>query len=121
MENELSSLNSSKKSYINEAKSKAKEILLSAKEDANDLIKQIEKSNNTKSANEIRNTINKNIDKLSIKKEETKKISLKLSDLTIGMEVFIPSISQTGTILSASKESNIQVQLPLGKMFFNIN
>lgn len=121
LENELSSLNSSKKSYIDEAKSKAKEILLSAKEDANDLIKQIEKSNNTKSANEIRNTINKKIDKLSIKKEETKKISLKLSDLTIGMEVFIPSISQTGTILSASKESNIQVQLPLGKMFFNIN
>ncbi len=121
LENELSSLNSSKKSYIDEAKSKAKEILLSAKEDANDLIKQIEKSNNTKSANEIRNTINKKIDKLNIKKEETKKISLKLSDLTIGMEVFIPSISQTGTILSASKESNIQVQLPLGKMFFNIN
>ena len=35
--------------------------------------------------------------------------------------MFIPKISQSGTVLSVSKSGKIQVQLDLGKMFFEIN
>ena len=36
------------------------------------------------------------------------------------MEIFVPKLNQTGKILSISKNGKIQVELSLGKMFFNI-
>lgn len=121
LENKLSNLTSSKKAIIDEAKEKARDILISAKEDANDLIKEIEKSKNSKDANNARNSINEKINKLTIQKQENTKSNLSLSDLKTGSLVYIPSINQTGTVISVLKENSIQVQLNLGKMFFKIN
>lgn len=120
LERKLSNLNSSQKSIIDEAKEKARDILLSAKEDANELIKEIEKSKTSKDANTVRNSLNDKINKLTVQKQENKKSDLKLSDLKPGTLVYIPSINQTGSVISASKENSIQVQLNLGKMFFKI-
>ncbi len=37
------------------------------------------------------------------------------------MQVFVNKLNQEGTILSISKDKKIQVALPLGKMFFDID
>lgn len=120
LENKLSTLTSSQKSIIDEAKEKARDILLSAKEDANTLIKEIEKSKNSKDANNIRNSLNEKINNLTVQKHENKETIIHLSDLKPGIQVYIPSLNQIGTIISASRENHIQVQLNLGKMFFKI-
>ena len=122
LEYDFSELNNKQKDIINKAKLEAREILLSAKEDANDIIKEIESSNSNKESNKLRNKLNKKIEDLSIlndKKESKKTISV--DDLSLGMNVYISKIDQEGTILSISKDKKIGVQLTLGKMFFDIN
>lgn len=122
LEYDFSELNNKQKDIINKAKLEAREILLSAKEDANDIIKEIESSNSNKESNKLRNKLNKKIEDLSIlndKKESKKTISV--DDLSLGMNVYISKIDQEGTILSISKDKKIGIQLTLGKMFFDIN
>lgn len=121
LEFDFSKLKNEQKDIINKAKVEAREILLSAKDDANEIIKELEKSSNTKNSNNLRNKLNKKIDNLSIitSDKPSSKI-LKIEDLQIGMNVFVNKINQEGTILSISKDNKIQVALPLGKMFFDI-
>ncbi len=72
--------------------------------------------------NKLRNTLNRKIDNLNILSEESNfnYEKLNLSDLKVGMEIFVRKLNQTGNILSISKDGKIQVNLGLGKMFFNI-
>ena len=106
----------------NKAKLEARDILLSAKEDANDIIKNLENSNSNKESNKLRNDLNKKIDDLSILKDKKEnKKTLSTDDLSIGMNVYVSKIDQEGTILSISKDKKIGVQLALGKMFFDIS
>jgi DNA mismatch repair protein MutS2 len=122
LEFDFSKLKNEQKEIINKSKQEARDILLSAKEDANDIIKELEKSQDTKSSNKLRDKLNKKIDDLSITNSSTKSNKkLELSDLKIGMKVFVNKINQNGTILSISKDGKIQVQLALGKMFFEVN
>ncbi len=122
LEFDSSKLKNEQKEIINEAKTQARDILISAKEDANEIIREIENSSNNKKTNELRNTLNKKIDDLNVIKSDSNSSinKLNLSDLTIGMEVFVNKLNQTGNILSLSKNGKIQVELGLGKMFFNI-
>ena len=46
---------------IENAKRKAREILLDAKEDANEMIRKLEKSNTSKESNSVRNDLNMKI------------------------------------------------------------
>lgn len=123
LEFDFSKLNEEKKDIINKAKQSARDILLEAKEDANDIIKEIENSSNNKESNKLRNKLNKKIDDLSIINSDTKNSSKKpvLEELKNGQTVFISKINQSGIVLSVSKSGKIQVQLDLGKMFFEIN
>lgn len=122
LEFDFSKLKNEQKEIINKAKSQAKDILLSAKEDANEIIKEIENSSSNKETNKLRNTLNQKIEDLNIINDISASTisSLKLSDLKIGMEVFVNKLNQTGNVLSISKDGKIQVSLGLGKMFFNI-
>lgn len=122
LEFDFSKLKNEQKEIINKAKSQAKDILLSAKEDANEIIKEIENSSSNKETNKLRNTLNQKIEDLNIINDTSASTigSLKLSDLKIGMEVFVDKLNQTGNVLSISKDGKIQVSLGLGKMFFNI-
>ena len=122
LEFDFSKLKNEQKEIINKAKSQAKDILLSAKEDANEIIKEIENSSTNKETNKLRNTLNKKIDDLSIINDTSISTinTIKLSDLKIGTEVFVNKLTQTGNVLSISKDGKIQVGLGLGKMFFNI-
>lgn len=119
LEVDLSHLKENQKEIINKAKLEAREILLSAKEDANEIIKELEHSN-SKNSNKLRNKLNEKIDDLNIINSSSTSSNLNIEDLQIGMQVFVNKINQEGTILSISKDKKIQVALPLGKMFFNI-
>lgn len=122
LEYDFSELNNKQKEIINKAKLEARDILLSAKEDANDIIKNLENSNSNKESNKLRNDLNKKIDDLSILKDKKEnKKTLSTDDLSIGMNVYVSKIDQEGTILSISKDKKIGVQLALGKMFFDIS
>ena len=48
------------------------------------------------------------------------KKTLSIDELKMGMPVFVSKLNQEGTVLSISKDSKVQIQLALGKMFFNI-
>ena len=93
------------------------------KEDANDIIKELEKSSSNKDANNLRNKLNTKINKLSVTENptNTKSQSLSLNDLKVGDNVFVKKLNQEGSILSISKDGKIQVSLGLGKMFFDIS
>ena len=122
LELDFSKLQQEQKDIINKAKSAAREILLSAKDDANEIIKEIEHSSNTKESNKLRNKLNEKINDLNIVNNSVKSPSTKLNieDLKTGMQVFVSKLNQEGNILSISKDKKIQVALPLGKMFFDI-
>lgn len=117
---DFSKLEEEKKSIISDAKSEAQSILISAKDDANIIIKELEKTTTTKNANKLRNDLNKKISDLN--DDETNvnsdKKAVSLNDLKIGMTVFVNKISQNVEILSISKDGKIQVQTSLGKMYF---
>lgn len=122
LEYDFSELNNKQKEIINKAKLEARDILLSAKEDANDIIKNLENSNSNKESNKLRNDLNKKIDDLSILKDKKEnKKTLSTDDLSIGMNVYVSKIDQEGTTLSISKDKKIGVQLAFGKMFFDIS
>ena len=112
---------------IEEAKIKARDILLDAKEDANDIIKELEKTKtSSKDANKLRNSLNDKITNLSLNnsnKEDDKNSNKKLSidELKEGLEVFIPKLNQYGNIQKISNKNSIYVSLPLGKMNFTID
>ncbi len=122
LEFDFSELEEKKKSIITNAKSEARDILISAKDDANNIIKEIENSSSTKQANILRNTLNKKIENLNENNISTpKRNNLSINDLKGGMNVFVKKINQNVTILSISKEGKIQVQTSLGKMYFEID
>jgi len=100
LEFDFSKLENEKKEIINKAKNEARDILISAKDDANLLIKQLETTSSNKEANKIRDNLNKKIE---------------------GLKVYIRKLNQDGIISSISKDGKIQVQLDLGKMYFEIN
>ena len=122
LDKDLSFAENQERELINTAKQKARDILLSAKEDANEIIKEIESSNSNKTANNLRNKLNEKINDLSITNSKTQiKKTLEKSDITLGMQVFIPSLNQIGTINSLPNKSNtVQVQIGAMKMNFNI-
>ncbi len=120
---DFSKLHQEEKDIINRAKNTAREILLSAKDDANEIIKEIEHSSNTKDSNKLRNKLNEKINDLNVVNtvNPTTRKNLNIEELQPGMQVFVIKINQEGTILSVSKDKKIQVALPLGKMFFEVN
>lgn len=123
LEFDFSRLQQEQKDIISKAKSEARDILLSAKDDANEIIKELENSTNSKESNKLRNKLNEKINTLntvnSTNDQNFKPLSIE--NLKIGMKVFVSKINQEGNILSISKDKKIQVVLPLGKMFFDIN
>lgn len=120
---DYSELKSKEKEIIDNAKIKARDIFISAKEDANVLINQIEKTNDSKKLNGLRNDINKKIDNLNVVKDiKQNSDGILEKDIIIGLEVFISSINQNGNILSLpSKSGTVQVGVGIMKMSFNIS
>ena len=116
---------------INKAKLEARNILLDAKEEANDIIKELNKINDTKTAENLRNKLNrkindinnlednKNIFYASNNNPETSLNLLDIKDIRPGAIAFIESFNNNGTILSYPSKSN-EVQVQIGIIKTNI-
>ena len=111
---------------INNAKIKAREILLDAKEEANEIIKKMNKltSFDTKTADNLRNKLNKKIKDNSLLEHtntpDTYK-TLNPDEIKPNLEVFVKTLNQNGTVLShISKSNEVQVQVGIMKMNINI-
>lgn len=113
---------------INNAKIKAREILLDAKEDADEIIKELHKikESNIKDADKLRNTLNNKIKEQSlINKEQNstdKSKVLNKKDIKLGTEVYVKTVEKNGIVLShISKSNEVQVQVGIMKMNVSIN
>ena len=104
-------------SIIKEAKEKASKILLEAKEDADYIIRELENSNSSKEANKKRIELNNKLNTYSTHSISKPKKELKKEDLKIGLEVYIPKINQSGSIISISSDS-CMVQIGIIKSSF---
>lgn len=114
------------KEIINNAKLQARDILLSAKEKSDSIIRELNKIEiSSKDANNLRNEINDNIRNLDIQTYENipnELTKLNENEIKLNMNVFIPSLNQIGTILSLpNKDKKVQVQVGNSKIYFNID
>ena len=113
------------KSLIDSAKSEAKQILLDAKETANEIIKNINFTNSASEANKIRNNLNEKITSLNAstdtQNEPEKSTTIPRENIKPNMNVFVSNLNSDGVILSnISKDDTVQVQVGAIKMKVNI-
>lgn len=113
-------LKAKENSIITSAREKASKILLDAKEDADNIIRDLENSKSSKEANEKRKELNKKLENFSTSSRPKPKSIIKKEDLKIGDEVFIPRINKSGTIISISNDS-CMVQIGIIKSSFNFS
>ena len=117
LEKQKHDIENSKKDIIDKAKTEAKNILLSAKQDADRIIKELSNNSNN---NKLRQELNQKIQNIQI---DTPTISkTPLSEVKVGMPVFVPSLNQEGTIISLPNKNNIvTVQIGSTKMQIKTN
>ena len=120
LEQDQSSLLQRQQKMIEDAKEEARDILLSAKEDANEILQELNQENvNIKKANQLRNELNDKIKDLRIVKTVFANSNpLTKDDIYEGLEVFVPSLQNSGVVLSnhVNKNNEILVQIGLVKM-----
>ena len=111
------------KQLIEKAKADARQILIDAKEEVNEIIKKAEKAANLGQQNKLRNRLNDKIKTTQAEELVTaSNKAISIDDVTIGKQVFVPSLSQSGNIISLpDKDNNVLVQLGVIKMTLNIN
>lgn len=123
LEHDDSLLKKQEQDLINNAKIKARDILLEAKDEATEIIKQLNESIDYKKANNLRNSLNSKIKDIQISNTEeiTKnKISLSADEIVPNMEVYVSNFHQNGMVLSHITKSN-EVQVQIGNIKTNVN
>ena len=121
LESDNSQLEKEKKDIINQAKFEAKNIILDAKEIADNIIRKLNSIDSLKIANNLRNELNSKLKETKIDNISNDNLGINKEDIKLGMSVFIPSLNQNGIITTLPNKSN-QVQLQIGnaKMNFDI-
>ena len=135
LERDNQSLKNKEEELINNAKVKARNILLDAKEDANEIIKKMNSlakenklSNNSELSN-LRNALNSKIKDIKIyddNEDGSENASFKNSsmlkpeDIYLNMKVFVKNLKQPGIVVSHVSKSN-EVQVQIGNMKTNVN
>ena len=113
---------------INNAKIKARNILLDAKEEATTILKEMNDlaSSDLKLADNLRNHLNTIIKEIHISTNNSEfhtsqSNKLDYSDIQPNTEVFVKTLGKNGTVLShVSKSNEVQVQVGMLKMNINI-
>ena len=113
LKNQNHELLNKEKNLISNAKLEAKQILLEAKETANDIIKDISFAENSSQANKLRNNLN---DKINSIKTDTTEIkvtnSIPRENIKPNLNVFVSNLNADGVVLSnISKDDTVQVQI----------
>ena len=128
LEKENEDVKRQEQDLINHAKIKARHILLEAKEDANQIIKEMNSLTNSKDLENARNTLNTKIKNISLIDTTThndnddstdSKNILDAKDIKPHMEVFVINLGQNGVVLSHVSKSN-EVQVQVGNLKMNV-
>ena len=122
-----SKLKQQEQELINNAKLKARDILLDAKDEASKLISEMKKIENTSGAvdklNNLRNSLNSSIKEKSIKDTVENVACNPISRDLIknGIKVYITNLNQNGIICSSKINKNDEVQVQIGLIKTNVN
>lgn len=121
LEQEKYELTSKKKALLDKAKSDARDIVLDAKEEVNSILQLLNQEQaNIKFANQSRDKLNQKIKELAPTDTllENATDSLDAYELKEGLTVWIPSLQNSGTIVSThvNKSNEVLVQVGLLKM-----
>lgn len=122
LERDNSKLDAEAQNIISDAKQKARDILLGAKDEANQIIKELnDEKINSSAANQLRNKLNSSISEISSINTSSRKTeiskSLSKDSIKIGQVVFVKKLNQSAIILSLPNKSNeVQVQIGILKM-----
>lgn len=120
LENDYETLKNKEQELISNAKIKARNILLDAKEEANEIIKEMNSlsSSDRKLADNMRNKLNEkikstsNISDVSTSDSKNKVSIIKPENIKLNMDVFVRSFGQNGIVISnVSKSNEVQVQI----------
>ena len=126
LERDNTKLNEQEQEIINNAKIQARNILLEAKEEANEIISKMnDVSKSNSDLNNLRNKLNTDIKNISVSslnknvKKESKS-SISVEEAKTNTEVFVTTLGQNGIIVSNVSKSN-EVQVQIGSMKLSIN
>ena len=116
------------KEIIENAKIEARDILLKAKDDATQIIRQMnEISNNStsetiKNLNNLRNSLNNSLKQVNTFDVDTSVSStINASDLLYGTKVIITNLNQKGTVVGKVKSNKVLVQVGNNKLNIDIS
>ena len=122
LEKENLDLKEKSQAILNKAKSEAKNILLSAKEEADAIIRDLNSFSSAKKANQLRNNLKQKIKDTHIEQVIPQGQELTVNDIQVGNEIFIPALNCNGIILSLpNKSGEINIQVGNSKMYFSIS
>ena len=130
LEKENKELEERRKEIIENAKIKAREILLDAKEEANEIIKNLSNISSKKEADNLRNKLNKSISDIKVldnnndnsSNNDSKENYINKEDVKKNLEVYIPNLNTSGIVVSnLSKDNTVQVQIGSMKMSLEIS
>ena len=126
LENDVSDVEFKRNEIVNKAKNEARNILISAKEEANSIIKELNTLYNSvdkdtlKTANQLRDKINSDIkNSMNDNSEAQKDNSKKDIIISIGSEVFVKPFGMVGTVLTLPNKNN-EVIVQFGSTKTNI-
>lgn len=108
---------------LEDAKLEARDILLSAKEEATEIIHELNSSSDIKQANNLRNKLNdklKAINSIHYTEPNNSFEALAESDVKDGLNVYIASLGSNGYIVGNSINKSNEVQVYVGNMKMNI-
>ena len=108
---------------LEDAKLEARDILLSAKEEATEIIHELSASVDLKQANNLRNKLNdkiRNINSVHYSGQDNRFEAINKNDIKDGLNVYISSLGTNGIILGNTVNKSNEVQVQVGSMKMNV-
>ncbi len=108
---------------LEDAKLEARDILLSAKEEATEIIHELSVSVDLKQANNLRNKLNdkiRNINSVHYSGQDNSFEVINKNDIKDGLNVYISSLGTNGIILGNTVNKSNEVQVQVGSMKMNV-
>lgn len=108
---------------LEDAKLEARDILLSAKEEATEIIHELNASTDLKQANNLRNKLNdkiRNINSVHYSGQDNSFEAINKNDIKDGLNVYISSLGTNGIILGNTVNKSNEVQVQVGSMKMNV-
>lgn len=108
---------------LEDAKLEARDILLSAKEEATEIIHELSASVDLKKANNLRNKLNdkiRNINSVHYSGQDNSFEAINKNDIKDGLNVYISSLGTNGIILGNTVNKSNEVQVQVGSMKMNV-